>query len=366
MAEARVARMVLTEGGEPRGPARRWDWNRVLTPRAVLLMLPVAALVIWAYWHPLARWEAVWRNQSGAWGHGYLIPVIAILIAHYRLQERAPQRMERCAWGLVLIVLGVAVRIASFTLMHGYPGEITFVLVVAGVLLWLLGWEMFRALWVSVAFLLLMIPWSQKYYEDVALPLQRLSAMATEMMLRFLRVTVQRTDNVLYLESMPDGLTVAGPCSGLHLLFAFVALGVMMAFIYRRPVWERLLIVASSVPIAVFCNFVRVTLMALASDWLFFARRALEVREATWAAWFSFRPAQLDAARNAMLDPVTFTHQSFGFAMLGLAFFLMWAELKFTDLVFVSDDAEAGNPGPKDSASSAGSQGQSGAATGSP
>jgi len=345
----------LTEGGEPQGPASTWDWNRVLTPRAVLLMLPVAALVIWAYWHPLARWEAVWRNQSGAWGHGYLIPVIAILIAHYRLQERAPQRMERCAWGLVLILLGVAVRIGSFTLMHGYPGEITFVLVVAGVLLWLLGWEMLRALWVSVAFLLLMIPWSQKYYEDVALPLQRLSAMATEMMLGFLRVTVQRTDNVLYLESMPEpnGMVIAGPCSGLHLLFAFVALGVMMAFIYRRPVWERLLIVASSVPIAVFCNFVRVTLMALASDWLFFAVRALEAREATWATWFSLRPDQLDAARNAMLDPVTFTHQSFGFAMLGLAFFLMWAELKFTDLVFVSDDEEAGE---------AGSQGGAGAA----
>jgi len=308
-------------------------------------MLPVAALIVWAYWHPLTRWEAIWRHQSGAWGHGYLIPVIAVLIAHYRLQEKAPRRIERCAWGVMLILLGVAVRIASFTLMHGYPGEITFVLVVAGVVLWLLGWEMFRALWVSVAFLLLMIPWSQKYYEDVALPLQRLSAIATEIMLRLLRVTVQRTDNVLYLESLPDGLTVAGPCSGLHLLFAFVALGVMMAFIYRRPVWERLLIVASSVPIAVFCNFVRVTLMALASDWLFFAQRALEVGEGTWAAWFSLAPDQLDAVRKAVLDPASFTHQSFGFAMLGLAFLLMWAELKFTDLVFVSDDEEAGEAG---------------------
>jgi hypothetical protein len=46
--------------------------------------------------------------------------------------------------------------------------------------------------------------------------------------------------------------------------------------------------------------------------------------------------------------------------MLGLAFLLLWAELRFTDLLFVSDDAEAGNPG------SAGSQGQSGAARGSP
>ena len=339
----------MTGGGEPpasprgvQGPAPTWDWNRVLTPRAVLRMLPVAALVIWAYWHPLARWETVWRHQSGAWGHGYLIPVIAILIAHYRLQERAPRRMERCAWGLLFILAGVVMRILWYMLNRVYPSEITFVLVVAGVILWLLGWEMFRALWVSAAYLLLMIPWDPKYYEGVALPLQRLSAMATETMLWLVGMPVERTDNVLNLASGP--LTVAGACSGLHLLFAFVALGVMMAFIYRRPAWERLLIVGSSVPIAVFCNFVRVTLMALASDWLFFARRAVEAGEKTWANWSSLTPDQLDAVRKAVLEPTSFTHQSFGFAMLGLAFLLMWAELKFIDLLFVSDEAEAGGP----------------------
>jgi exosortase len=394
----------LTEGGEPQGPAPTWDWNRVLTPRAVLLMLPVAALVIWAYWHPLARWEAVWRHQSGAWGHGYLIPVIAILIAHYRLQERAPQRMERCAWGLLFVLAGVVMRILWYMLNRGYPSEVTFVLVVAGVILWLLGWEIFRALWVSAAYLLLMIPWDPKYYEGVALPLQRLSAMATETMLWLVGMPVERADNVLNLASGP--LTVAGACSGLHLLFAFVALGVMMAFIYRRPVWERLLIIGSSVPIAVFCNFVRVTLMAIASDAIFFQAQAVADGAPTWASyvpcfhsweWWNWLGLLLVAAglyslvtgrrelpsrrsmmrwgggvgmavgllvlaralsegigytraedlvdlREQLLDPSSGLHQSFGFAMLGLAFLLLWAELKFIDLLFVSDETEGGGP----------------------
>ena len=381
-----------------------WDWNRVLTPRAVLLMLPVAALVIWAYWHPLARWEAIWRHQSGAWGHGYLIPVIAILIAHYRLQERAPQRMERCAWGLLFILAGVVMRILWYMLNRGYPSEVTFVLVVAGVILWLLGWEMFRALWVSAAYLLLMIPWDPKYYEGVALPLQRLSAMATETMLWLVGIPVERADNVLYLASGP--LTVAGACSGLHLLFAFVALGVMMAFIYRRPVWERLLIMGSSVPIAVFCNFIRVTLMAIASDATFFQARAVADGAPTWAPyvprfhsweWWNWLGPMLAAVglyllvaarrespskrgkmrwgggvaivvgllvlaralsegigytraedlvdlREQLLDPSSGLHQSFGFVMLGLAFLIMWAELKFIDLLFVSDETEGGGP----------------------
>ena len=341
MAEARIASSALTEGGEPQGPAPTWDWNRVLTPRAVLLVLPVAALVIWAYWKPLTLWEAQWRAQSGTWGHGYLIPVIAVLIAHYRLLECPPKKFERCAWGFLLIGAGLAVRIASLTLRYGYPMYATFVPVVGGVLLWLFGWGMFRALWVSVAYLLLMIPWEQKYYEDVALPLQRLSAMATEKMLWLVGMPVERADNVLNLASGP--LTVAGACSGLHLLFAFVALGVMMAFIYRRPTWERLLIMASSVPIAVFCNFVRVTLMAITSDHLYFASRAMEAGESTWMTLFFSSAEGVESLRRTILDPATFFHQSFGFLMLALAFVLLWAELRLLNLLFVPEE-EGGVP----------------------
>jgi exosortase len=331
-----------------------WDWNRVLSPRRVLEILAVAAVVVWAYWKPLTLWEAQWRAQSGAWGHGYLIPVIAVLIAHYRLQERPPRRLEPCVWGFLLIVGGLAMRVAAHTLRYGYPSYFSFVPVVAGVMLWLLGWEMFRALWVSAAYLLLMIPWDQKYYEGVALPLQRLSAMATEVMLRAVGLTVERQDNVLMLESGP--LQVAGACSGLHLLFAFVALGVMMAFIYRRPVWERLLIMGSSVPIAVFCNFVRVTLMAIASEHLFFARQAMEADEPTWATTFFSSPQSVESLRQTILDPTTFLHQSFGYVMLGLAFVLLWALLKLLNLLFVSDEedqaeARPGSAGPTGRAS---------------
>ena len=338
MAEAQSTNGGLALAGEAQRPGLAWDWNRVLSPRRVLEILAVAALVVWAYWKPLTLWEAQWRVQSGAWGHGYLIPVIAVLIAHYRLQERPPRKFERCAWGFLLIGAGLAIRVAALTLRYGYPTYVTFVPVVAGVLLWLLGWEMFRTVWVSAAYLLLMLPWEQKYYENVALPLQRLSAMASEKMLWLVGLQVDRTDNVLNLTSGP--LTIAGACSGLHLLFAFVALGVMMAFIYRRPFWERVLIMVSSVPIAVFCNFIRVTLMAIASEHLYFARRAMEAGEATWATTFFSGPASVESLRQTILEPTTFLHQSFGYLMLVLAFVLLWAELRLLNLLFVPEEEE--------------------------
>jgi exosortase len=329
----------------PAAPRTEWDWNRILTPRIVFLMLPVVLLTLWAYWYPLWRWETIWRG-SAAWNHGYLIPLIAILIAHFRLKELNPTRIEPSLWGLPIIMAGLVIRIWSQTLKYGYPGEVTFLIVAAGVVILLLGWPMFKVLWIPVFYLGLMIPWDAKYYDSVALPLQTLSAAATEKFLVLLGMQVDRQVNVLQLASGP--LTIAEACSGLHLLFAFVALGIMMAFSYRRALWERLVIIGSSVPIAVFCNFIRVTLMAISSDGLFFERENVASGAATWSNWipgfiWNMFPGtdlvdKLVKFRENVLNPESYLHQGFGFAMLALAFVLMWGELRLIDMLFVEEE----------------------------
>jgi exosortase/archaeosortase family protein len=40
---------------------------------------------------------------------------------------------------------------------------------------------------------------------------------------------------------------------------AFLALGVAMAYLHYRPVWQRIVLLASTIPIAIVCNIVRVT-----------------------------------------------------------------------------------------------------------
>jgi exosortase len=45
----------------------------------------------------------------------------------------------------------------------------------------------------------------------------------------------------------------------MHILMAFVALGVAMAYLHYRPIWQRIILLVSTVPIAVLCNIIRVT-----------------------------------------------------------------------------------------------------------
>ena len=40
---------------------------------------------------------------------------------------------------------------------------------------------------------------------------------------------------------------------------AFLALGVAMACLHYRPIWQRVVLLASTIPIAILCNIVRVT-----------------------------------------------------------------------------------------------------------
>ncbi len=400
MAEAQASSGDRQHPDRADGPAP-WRWNDVLTPRTVLQLVLLLGLVAWLYWYPLVRWEAIW-NANDAWSYGYFIPVVAVLITHFRLQEKGGRPMRPCAWGLALVLGGLVLRIWPQMLRFSYPGEITFVLVVAGVVLWMLGWEMFKVLWVPVAYLWLMIPWPDRIYGRIALPAQQMAAIFTEKFLAIIGTPVLRRGNVLELESGP--LQVAEACSGLRLLLAFVALGVMMAFINRRSSWQRAVIIISSVPIAVFCNFIRVTLMALSSNALHYEARRLAAGDPTWSSWMPRvvtwsstawvgvvlvclavfllvtggsrgamgrlgsplgilgllvvgvavvlgtadlvlgypEPAQLQAVRETVLNPESAPHQAFGFLMLGLAFVLMWAELriidKLVDMLFIEDD----------------------------
>jgi exosortase len=53
-------------------------------------------------------------------------------------------------------------------------------------------------------------------------------------------------------------LDVAEACSGMRLLMAFLALGVAMAYLHYRPLWQRIILLASTIPIAIICNTMRV------------------------------------------------------------------------------------------------------------
>src|SRR5690606_20139016 len=53
-------------------------------------------------------------------------------------------------------------------------------------------------------------------------------------------------------------LNVAEACAGLRSLMTFITFGAAIAFLSARPLWQKLVITFSAIPIAIFCNTLRV------------------------------------------------------------------------------------------------------------
>jgi exosortase/archaeosortase family protein len=104
---------------------------------------------------------------------------------------------------------------------------------------------------------------------------------------------------------------VAEACSGLGMLFTFLALATAVAFVIDRPPRDKIILVASALPIALLANVVRVT-----------ATGVLHVTAG-------------DAAAKA------FFHDLAGWVMMPLALGVLWLELVVLSRLFVAAERPA-------------------------
>jgi exosortase len=132
------------------------------------------------------------------------------------------------------------------------------------VVLFLGGWRLVKYVWLPIAFLVFAVPVPVRYYVRLTMPMQKLAAGVAGGLLGLVPELETNVEGVVIdvtyrgIELTP-ALDVAEACSGMRLLMAFLALGVAMAYLHYRPIWQRIVLLASTIPIAILCNVVRVT-----------------------------------------------------------------------------------------------------------
>jgi exosortase len=109
-----------------------------------------------------------------------------------------------------------------------------------------------------IGILLLAVP--IEVISELSSPLKRFVSAMSAMLLNMGGVPVQLDGARLY--SMPQGrfqLEVADACSGIRSLIALVTLATVYGYVSRDKQWQRWVLVAASVPLAMLGNLVRVT-----------------------------------------------------------------------------------------------------------
>ncbi len=234
----------------------------LLGPTGLTRLVLLAAALVWVYWDQFVRMVYYWTNNAD-WSHGFLIPLFCIYFVHSRRDMLAATPVRPSWLGLLVVIGSLAIYIYSIRLKIGYPQALSIVTAIAGLTLLNCGW---RVLWRTafpIGFLVLALPPPEYIYRAITQPLQQIAAFAGEHVLRFLpSIIVERNGINIAFDNIATGrsgyFTVAGACSGMRSLMAFVALGLAMAYFAPRPMWHRIIMAAIVVPVALFCNVIRV------------------------------------------------------------------------------------------------------------
>jgi exosortase len=213
------------------------------------------ALVVYA---PILYYMVLHWKLVDDYSHGFLIVPLALYFAWERRPQLRRAVIEPSWWGVVPLFLG------TLTLTIGRLGvelmnmRVSFVLTLIGLVLLLFGKQVARILAFPLLFLFLMVPLPQSLVNVVAFPLQLIAADAATGILYLLRIPALREGNIIHLATTQ--LFVEEACSGLRSLMALVTLGVIFAYFFRKTLAERVIIVASAIPIAILVNTFRVAL----------------------------------------------------------------------------------------------------------
>lgn len=245
------------------------DTLRFDTPAMVRAAL-LAAAIIAVFWNlldfipPLGSLTYAWVNEED-WSHGPIIPLFSAYLVYSRWNQIRGCPVKYTWAGLPVLVAGILLYAWQIfgLLPFAYARDAALLLTILGVIIFMCGLPVMRYAWLPWAYLFFAIPIPKRYYLLLTDPLRRLAATVASAVLSLVpELHVERVgSNLEYTWHGVSGVIgVADACSGMRSTITLTALGVAVTFLADRPWWQRIIMIASCVPIATFCNFIRVTI----------------------------------------------------------------------------------------------------------
>lgn len=249
-------------------PLRLQRWSELGASVYIKLAI-LGGLLVWFFYIEIGKTIGQWRSDP-SWSHGFLIPLFSVYFLHqnrYKIFELIPRPSWFFGLGsLVFLLILSSLNTVQFKFAYGE--SLIFIAALGATVLFVGGWGLLKQTWLPIAYLFFAVPLPQRLYSQITVPMRKLSAQVATQLLNVipdLEATVRGVviDVIYQGKPLVPSLDVAEACSGMRLLMAFVALGVAMAYLHWRPMWQRIVLLLSTIPIAILCNVVRVAVTGL-------------------------------------------------------------------------------------------------------
>ncbi len=223
----------------------------------------------WTYWETMVHIVGVWWSTPD-YGHGFFVPIFAGFLLWQRQEMVDPWPDRGTLWGLPFFAVFALIR--WFNLFLNYERDIDSLLpFLVGVTLVLGGWRALRWAWPSILFLIFMVPLPDFLAAALGAKLQRIATIMSVYVLQTIgipAIALGEGSNVIQLSKPENQLDVERACSGLRMMTLFFAVCVGACFVLRLPVWKKIVLIVSAVPIAIISNVFRIVLTGMLTEWI--------------------------------------------------------------------------------------------------
>ena len=226
-------------------------WSRRLVVWCVIL----AGLILMLYASVINSLVLQWWNDPD-YSHGFFVPLVSGYILWHERQRWTKTEIKPSNFGFVVMLGAIALLLLGSLGAELFISRFSLLVLLAGMILFLAGWKMLRAVSFPLGYLMWMIPIPVIIYNQITFPLQLIASRLATASLELVQVPVLRDGNILILSNY--SLEVVEACSGIRSLMTLVALAVAFGYLVSTRRWIRYVLAALMVPIAVVINAIRI------------------------------------------------------------------------------------------------------------
>jgi exosortase len=219
-------------------------WSAILLSLLALLYGSVLRLLVFQWW------------KDPNYGHGFFVPLFSGYILWHQRERWMKSEIKPSNFGFLVMLGAVGLLFIGSLGAELFTSRFSLLVLIAGIILFLAGWKMLRAVAFPLAFLVFMIPIPVIIYNQITFPLQLIASRLATFWLEVVQVPVLRDGNVLILSNL--SLEVAEACSGIRSLMSLIALAVAYGHLAEPRRWVRYALVVLMVPSAIVTNAMRI------------------------------------------------------------------------------------------------------------
>jgi exosortase len=225
--------------------SREWIlWPGVLLGLTVILYAPVLKSLV-------QNW---WSNPD--YGHGFFVPLFSGYILWHEREHWTKTEIKPSNFGFVVMLGAVSLLLLGSLGAELFTSRFSLLVLLAGMILFLAGWKMLRAVSFPLGYLVWMIPIPVIIYNQITFPLQLIASRLATAGLELVQIPVLRDGNILIMSNY--SLEVVEACSGIRSLMTLMALAVAYGYLASPQRWVRYVLAVFMVPIAIVTNAIRI------------------------------------------------------------------------------------------------------------